>query len=62
MAVADLASVIAEGELLHLFTMKLTRHTINYRLKNLETRMDSRRFGRGGPRHPHQSRRASEGN
>ena len=45
-AVADLASVVAEGELLHLFTMKLTRHTINYRLKDLETRVDSRRFVR----------------
>jgi two-component system LytT family response regulator len=47
-AVADLASVVAEGELLHLFTFKHTRHTITYRLKALEARLDATRFVRLG--------------
>ncbi|HEY7059412.1 MAG TPA: LytTR family DNA-binding domain-containing protein, partial [Vicinamibacterales bacterium] len=46
--VTDLAAVVAEGELLHLFTMKQTRHTITYRLKDLEARLDPKRFVRLG--------------
>ena len=38
--VDDLVSVVAEGELLHLFTTKQARHTITYRLKDLETQLD----------------------
>jgi two-component system LytT family response regulator len=47
-AVADVASVVAEGELLHLFTVRQTRHTITYRLKDLEARLDPTRFVRLG--------------
>jgi two-component system, LytTR family, response regulator len=46
--VADLVSVVAEGELLHLFTAKQTRHTITYRLKDLVARLDPTRFVRLG--------------
>jgi two-component system, LytTR family, response regulator len=46
--VADLVSVVAERELLHLFTAKQTRHTITYRLKDLEARLDPTRFVRLG--------------
>jgi two-component system LytT family response regulator len=44
--VSDLASVVAELELLHLYTFDQTRHTITYRLKDLEARLDPRRFVR----------------
>jgi two-component system, LytTR family, response regulator len=46
--VEDIASIIAEGELLHLFTSKHTRHTITYRLKDLEARLDPSHFVRLG--------------
>jgi two-component system LytT family response regulator len=46
--VDDIASVVAEGELLHVFTMKQARHTITYRLKDLEGRLDPARFVRLG--------------
>lgn len=41
-----IASVIADGELLHLTTTTGERHTINYRLKDLEARLDPNRFMR----------------
>jgi two-component system LytT family response regulator len=44
----EIASVIAEGELLHVFTLKQGRHTITYRLKDLEARLDPGRFIRLG--------------
>jgi two-component system, LytTR family, response regulator len=47
-AVEEIASVVAEGELLHLFTLKHGRHTITYRLKDLEARLDPSRFVRLG--------------
>jgi two-component system LytT family response regulator len=47
-SVEDIASVVAEGELLHVFTMKQARHTITYRLKDLEGRLDPARFVRLG--------------
>jgi two-component system LytT family response regulator len=47
-AVDDIASVVAEGELLHVFTVKQARHTITYRLKDLEARLDPVRFVRLG--------------
>lgn len=47
-AVDDIASVVAEGELLHVFTTKQARHTITYRLKDLERRLDPARFVRLG--------------
>lgn len=46
--VAQLASIVAEGELLHLTTRNGERHTITYRLKDLEARLDPTRFIRLG--------------
>jgi two-component system LytT family response regulator len=46
--VARIASIVAEGELLHLTTMKNERHTITHRLKELEIRLDPTRFIRLG--------------
>jgi two-component system LytT family response regulator len=48
--VDQIASIIAEGELLYLNTIKNERHTITYRLKDLEARLDPSlfiRLGRG---------------
>ena len=45
---AQIASVVAEGELLYLTTTKNERHTITYRLKDLESRLDPARFVRLG--------------
>jgi two-component system LytT family response regulator len=44
--VAQVASVVADGELLHLTTKNGERHTISYRLKDLEARLDPARFVR----------------
>jgi two-component system LytT family response regulator len=44
--VARIASIVAEGELLHLTTTKNERHSINYRLKDLESRLDPNQFVR----------------
>jgi two-component system LytT family response regulator len=44
--VAEIVSVVAEGELLHLATRSGARFTITYRLKDLEARLDSARFVR----------------
>ena len=46
--VSQIASIIAEGELLYLTTTKNERHAITYRLKDLETRLDPTRFIRLG--------------
>jgi DNA-binding LytR/AlgR family response regulator len=46
--VAQIASIVAEGELLHITTTKNDRHTINYRLKDLEHRLDPAQFIRLG--------------
>jgi two-component system LytT family response regulator len=46
--VNQIASVIAEGELLHLSTIKGERYTITFRLKDLESRLDPTRFIRLG--------------
>jgi len=46
--VAQIASIVAEGELLHLSTVKGERYTITYRLKDLEARLDPARFIRLG--------------
>ena len=48
--VRHVASVTAEGELLHITTIRNERHTITFRLKDLEARLDPAqfiRFGRG---------------
>jgi two-component system LytT family response regulator len=42
--VGDVASVIADGELLHLTTVRGLKHTIAYRLKDLEARLDREEF------------------
>jgi len=43
---AQLLSVVADGELLHLATAAGERHTITYRLKDLEARLDPGEFVR----------------
>jgi two-component system LytT family response regulator len=45
---AQVASIVAEGELLHLTTARQERYTITYRLKNLEPRLDPAKFIRLG--------------
>jgi two-component system LytT family response regulator len=46
--VHQIASIVADGELLHLTTVTGDRHTINHRLKDLETRLDPAKFIRLG--------------
>jgi two-component system, LytTR family, response regulator len=46
--VQHIASIVADGELLHITTIRNERHTINYRLKDLELRLDPGRFIRLG--------------
>jgi DNA-binding LytR/AlgR family response regulator len=46
--VAQIVSIVAEGELLHLTTLKNERFTIAYRLKDLEGRLDTQQFVRLG--------------
>jgi two-component system LytT family response regulator len=42
--VDQIASVVADGELLHLMTIRGEKHTITYRLKDLEARLDPEKF------------------
>jgi len=42
--VEQIASIIADGELLHIHTMKNEKHTISYRLKDLELRLAAAEF------------------
>jgi two-component system LytT family response regulator len=46
--VAQIASIVAEGELLSLTTIRNERHSITYRLKDLEARLDPAKFIRLG--------------
>lgn len=46
--VTQIASIVAEGELLNITTVRSERHTITYRLKDLEHRLDPNRFIRLG--------------
>lgn len=46
--VHTIASIVAEGELLHILTVKNEKFTITYRLKDLELRLDPTRFIRLG--------------
>jgi DNA-binding LytR/AlgR family response regulator len=46
--VKEIASIVAEGELLHLTTAQKETYTLSYRLKDLEARLDSSRFVRLG--------------
>jgi two-component system, LytTR family, response regulator len=42
--VSQIASIVANGELLHLTTTRKERYVINHRLKSLEHRLDPHRF------------------
>jgi two-component system, LytTR family, response regulator len=46
--VSQIASIVADGELLHLVTIPREKFTITYRLKDLEQRLDPARFIRLG--------------
>jgi two-component system LytT family response regulator len=46
--VSQIASIVADGELLKITTIQNERHTITYRLKDLESRLDPARFMRLG--------------
>ena len=46
--VKQIASVVAERELLHITTIRGDKHTITYRLKDLEMRLDPAKFVRLG--------------
>jgi two-component system LytT family response regulator len=46
--VHQIASIVADGELLNITTMQKEVHTISYRLKDLERRLDPARFIRLG--------------
>ncbi len=46
--VHQIASIVAEGELLNITTIRSEHHTITYRLKDLERRLDPARFIRLG--------------
>jgi two-component system, LytTR family, response regulator len=46
--VSQIASVVAEGEILNITTVRNERHSLTYRLKDLEMRLDPERFVRLG--------------
>lgn len=46
--VNQVVSIIADGELLHIATLKNERHTISFRLRDLQARLDPKRFVRLG--------------
>jgi len=46
--VRDIISMVAEGELLHIRTVNNERHTITYRLRDLESRLPAKDFVRLG--------------
>jgi two-component system, LytTR family, response regulator len=46
--VSQISSIVAEGELLHIRTLDSEEYTINYRLRDLETRLDRTQFVRLG--------------
>ena len=43
---SEIASIIADGELLHITTENNQKYLINYRLKDIEARLDSEKFVR----------------
>jgi two-component system LytT family response regulator len=60
--VKDIASVVAEGEILRLTTERNETYTLSYRLKDLEARLDPARFvrlGRGALANVEMMRRVS---
>jgi len=44
--VSEIVSIVADGELLHLTNLQNKKYTINFRLKDLEARLDSKKFVR----------------
>ena len=44
--VTEIASIVADGELLHIANLNNKKYTINHRLKELEARLDATRFVR----------------
>jgi two-component system, LytTR family, response regulator len=46
--IAQVASIVAEGELLHITTVRRETHTLSYRLKDLEAKLDPAKFVRLG--------------
>jgi len=44
--VSEVVSIVADGELLHLTNLQNKKYTINFRLKDLEARLDSKQFVR----------------
>lgn len=46
--VHHIASVVSEGELMHVTTLDKERYTMNFRLKTLEAKLDPKRFLRVG--------------
>lgn len=44
--VTEIVSIVADGELLHITTSKNQKHVINFRLKDLEMRLDEKLFVR----------------
>ncbi len=44
--VRQIASIVADGELLRITTLQNEKHTINFRLKDIEARLDSNKFVR----------------
>lgn len=44
--VREIVSIVADGELLHITTTRNERHTINFRLKDLESRLAPEKFVR----------------
>lgn len=43
---ADIASIVADGELLHITTLQNKKYSINFRLKDIEARLEPRKFVR----------------
>jgi DNA-binding LytR/AlgR family response regulator len=43
---SEVVSIVADGELLHVTTLENKRYTINYRLKDIESRLDAKQFMR----------------
>jgi two-component system, LytTR family, response regulator len=46
LGIDDIASIVAEGQNLHLTTLQSERYTITYRLKDIEARLDPAQFVR----------------
>jgi DNA-binding LytR/AlgR family response regulator len=44
--VSEIASIIADGELLHITNLENKKYTINFRLKDIEARLDAKKFVR----------------